>query len=172
MRIDLQIVGLHNTPHGFLKCPGWRNMPTTASVPHQFKTSDEETRVSHQRIVFDDTTRIKLPTGSRKTLVLVLQAIRTCDPKQQISAPWLRKKHRVGQERQAMSMLRWLRFIDGKYLTSEVLENRSELSLLHRLLIRNLRRSCELVDIPSNVAERIGIEGKNSWDEIRAGLLK
>ena len=111
-----------------------------------------------------------LPDASHRNVVLALHAVRVADRSTKISDRWLKSEHRIGQDKQAARLLRYLFFVDTRRkLTNDLLSKREDWGQFRQLLIRRVQEGCEQNGIESESAAAFG---SGSWDAFQDALLQ
>jgi hypothetical protein len=110
-----------------------------------------------------------LPDASHRNVVLALHAVRLADKGTKISDRWLKSEHRIGQDKQAARLLRYLSFVDTRRrLTDGLLSKREDWDQFRRLLIQRVREGCEENGIESDGAAAFG----SGWDAFQDALIR
>jgi hypothetical protein len=114
---------------------------------------------------------ILLPDGSPITVFRTLQIVRIAKREDRFSANWLKREHGVGQEKQAMRLLRFLDLLgDDGSLQGDVVDCRGNLHGFEKLLRERVQRGCERAGIPANLSEDLGSQQRR-WSKLRDDLL-
>src|ERR1700686_506551 len=112
-----------------------------------------------------------LPRASVGTVVLVLAAVRAVNPDQVFTQTSLKRDLGISQDRQGMSVLRFMEFLSGNHLSREVLDARTNSNQFRQLILKRLESGCLNAGVPAHLAQTIGTDVMR-WAEIYEALLK
>ena len=110
------------------------------------------------------------PDASHRNVALALQAVRVADKTAKITDRWLKSEHHVGQDKQALRLIRFLRLIDArKKLTEDVLSKRRDWEAFRKLLIERVRQGSRQIGVEEDRAQGFA---SGSWDAFQDALLR
>lgn len=114
--------------------------------------------------------RQQLPDASRRNVLSALQVVRTAARHQKFSQRWLKEEHGIGQNRQAMRLLRFLSLVDHHdRLPDDVLDSRANLAAFQVLLVERLRQGCHQAGFSGDEIELL-TDPDSTWPIVREVL--